>query len=351
MHEHRDHINTYKCYMCGTFVKSKSALKLHYEYHVEKTHNCQSCEMSFLKINQLIEHNNPHPETYKPQTIGRILESHTYIERPEKIQAISDGKHKIYERIQKTCPIKKRQNLFFQRLGGVVKTTTNIQDRSENQVVDVPDTFWEQRVTPNVFRKENKISEEMNGNETENSEIFVPDYDGEYNECSNSESENNNSVRLDDEISKNLEHNKSLEELHFFSTEDLYSNPRSSRSSSLEQELNGNLAESDGIIPMDDLEEDTIAPNKEETILNNSLSPSTSNKSDVLESNAKKYTINKRLKGKFLYKVRTKEVRIIKSPIPSYNELVHQSYKGFKLSSHKNNYINAPWRLANESLK
>lgn len=348
MHEDRDHINKYKCYMCGTMVTSKSALTLHYEYHVEKTHNCESCEMSFLKINQLIEHNNPHPETYKQQTVCRILESHAYIERPEKIPEISDGKLKLYERIQKTYPIKKIPNLFIQRLGGRVKTLHNIQDRIENQVVNVPATFWEQRATPYNIREELPTEEECD--ETENSEICVPDYDGEYDECSNIESENNNSIRLNDEKSEDLEQNKSLEELQFFSTEDLLSNPRSSRSASSEHELNEILAESDGIKPMDVLVEDISSPTEEKTILNNSLSPSTS--SDVLESNSKKYTIDKRLKRKFLYKVRTKEVRIIKSAIPSYNELlVHQSLRGFKISSHKNNVINGPWRLANENLK
>lgn len=348
MHEERDHKIIYKCYMCGQPLRSKTVRRIHYELHALKTHNCDYCEMSFLKIKELIEHNNPHPETYKPQTVCRILESHTYIERPEKIAAVSDGKHKTYERIQKTTPINKRQHVYFQRIGGAVVTETSIQDRRENRFVDKPVTFFQNQ---NQISEELATDDEMNEedcDESDDSEIVVPD-DEDFDKCSKSGSENNDSIQLD-ELSENVEQNKSLEELQFFSTEELNSNPRSSRSSSSGEELNGIFVESDGIKPMDDLEEDN-SPNEEKTILNNSLSPSTSKQSDVLESNANKYTNYKRLKRKFLYKVRTKEIRIIKTPIPSYNQLVHQSNNGFKISSKRNIHKNCPWRLATENLK
>lgn len=355
MHEQRDHINVYKCYMCGTFVKSRSELKLHYEYHVEKTHDCLYCEMTFLKDNELHKHLKAHPKIFKEENVGRILESYTYIEKKEKAPTISGGKLKIYERIQRTCPIKRSGlNMYSQRIGGGARIVSSINDRVGDKLLEVPlypniipETFWEQRTKQNLMQPEINGSEHSDGNET--SEIVVPDYDGEFDQCSNMESENNNSIRLEDEVSENCEQTKNtsfqrLEEHNFFSTEDLNTNSRCSRSSSTDQELNGIFSECDGVQPMEN-EEDI------NSLVNNSLSPSTSRKNDVLESHAKKYTINKRLKRKFLYQIRTKEMRIINSPIPSYNELVHRSCKGFKIAPQKSNYINGPWRLTNDNIK
>lgn len=376
MHEERDHINQYKCYMCGTMVKSKSELRLHYEYHATKTHDCIFCEMTFLKIHELQKHIKAHPKIFKEETVCRILESYTYIEKPVKTPTISDGKLKIYERIQKKCPIKRKSFHFCnQRLGGRVKTYTSTQDRLVDKLFQVPvypeiipETCWEQRTQqmPSLIHAANNIREELdtesennsshNSNEvdfdeTNISEIFVPDFDGEYDKCSINDSENNNSIHMDDEISENLDdQNKissfnKLDELNFFSTEDLYSNARSSRSCSSEDS-----AGNDEIIPIENSEIDINSSNKKQnkTLINKSLSPSTSRKTDVLESNTKKYTINKRLKRKFFYKIRTKEMKILKSPIPSYNELVHQSNKGFKLSSHK--CVNGPWRITYDNI-
>lgn len=346
MHEHRDHINTYKCYMCGKFVKSKSALKLHYEYHVEKTHNCRYCEMSYLKIDELVEHYKTHTEKDKNKTVGRILEAYTYIERPVIAPVISDGRLRVYERIQKSCEIERKALFFCQRLGGRVKTQTSFEDRLEDTFVEVPeypkvipDEFWEQRLIPIVIPiKKKKREAEINGfeedydeSESENGEP----YDSEYNEFSNDESGNNNFVRLDEKILDNLGQNKSLEEFDFFSTEDLNSNSRPSTScSSSEEELNGVSTESEE--QMDTLEEDST--------FNNSLSPSTSLINDVIKSNSLKYTNNKRLKRKILYKVKNKGIEAIKSPLPSYNDIVDQSSNDFRISSKKTKHAASPWR-------
>lgn len=313
MHEHRMHVNTYKCYMCGQFVKSKSSLKTHYEFHVAKTHNCRYCEMSFLKIYELVEHYTTHTESDRNKTPVRILERRKYIERPEIPIVESDGRLRIYERIQNCWEIERKPYLFYQRIGDRLKTNNCFQDRLEDQYIEVPeyptvipDEIWEQRLTPQVipmkrnFREEEEIVMEVE--EDLNESVNDESIEGfKSDEGENSESENNNFVRMDDKILENLGQNKSLEEFDFFSTEDLFSNSKSSSiCSSSEEELTVVSPESQEL--MDTLEDDSTY--QEEF-------PCTS-----------KFINNKSSKRKFLVKLKNKAIEAIKSPIPSYNEII-----------------------------